>query len=90
MNTMKLLTVIAVLQGLTLVSVWRGGVDGASQARAANTLPDPGADRRETIAELKSLNEKVSSTNDRLAEMIKVMESGKMQVVTVPADDKRR
>jgi hypothetical protein len=89
MNTVRILTVIAVLQGLTLVSTWRGGVDGATAAHAGSTLPEPGADRRETIAELKSLNEKVSTTNDRLADMVKLMESGKLQVITTPADNKR-
>ena len=84
MNTARILTVIAVLQGLTLVSTWRG--DGTTAAHAANTLPDPGADRRETIAELKSLNEKVTTTNDRLGEMLKLMDSGKLQVITTPAD----
>jgi len=84
-NTIRLLTVIAVLQGLTLVSQWRGG----SPAYGASTLPDPGADRRETIAELKSLNEKVATTNDRLGELLKYLDSGKLQVVTTPADDKK-
>ena len=90
MTTTKLLTVIAVLQGLTLVSTWHGNGDGSSAAHAANTLPDPGADRRETIAELKSLNEKVATSNERLGEMLKLMDSGKLQVLTTPADDKKR
>ena len=89
MKTTRILTVIAVLQALTLVSVWRGGgVDGASQAHAGSggsTLPDPGADRREMVSELRGLNDKVAGTNDRLVELIKLMESGKVQVVTTPA-----
>jgi hypothetical protein len=84
-NTTRLLTVIAVLQGLMLVSQWRG----ASPAYGSNSLPDPGADRRETINELKSLNEKVSATNDHLVELLKYLDSGKLQVIATPADDKK-
>ena len=85
MKTTKILTVIAVLQALTLVSVWRGGVDGASQAHAGSSLPDPGADRREMLSELHNLNDKASVTNDHLVELIKLMQSGKVQVITTPA-----
>lgn len=80
MKTTRLLTVIAILQGLTLVSQLRN-VDGASTAQAGS-LPDPGADRKETIAELKSLNGKM----DRL---LTLLESGKLQVETTPAADKK-
>jgi hypothetical protein len=80
MKTTRLLTVIAILQGLTLVSQWRNA-DGASQAVAA--LPDPGADRRETIAELKTLNGKMDA-------LIKLLESGKLQVEVVQPDDKKK
>lgn len=87
MKTTKILTVIAVLQALTLVSVWRGGgVDGASQAHAgSSSLPDPGADRREMVSELHNLNDKTAATNDHLIELIKLMQSGKVQVITTPA-----
>ena len=80
MKTTRLLTVIAILQGLTLVGQWRNA-DGASQAYGA--LPDPGADRKETIAELKNLNAKMDS-------LLKLMESGKLQVEVVQADDKKK
>jgi hypothetical protein len=82
MKTTRLLTVIAILQGLALVSQWRNA-DGASQALAGNTLPDPGADRRETIAELKTLNGKMDS-------LIKLLESGKVQVEVITPDDKKK
>jgi hypothetical protein len=86
MKTTKILTVIAILQALTLVSVWRGGVDGASPAHAdSSSLPDPGADRRQTIAQLHDLNDKAAATNDHLVELIKLMQSGKVQVLTTPA-----
>lgn len=86
MKTTKILTVIAVLQALTLVSVWRGGVDGATPAHAgSSSLPDPGADRREMLSELHSLNDKTAATNDHLVELIKLMQSGKVQVITTPA-----
>ncbi len=73
MKTTRLLTVIAVLQALTLVSQWRNA-DGASQAVAA--LPDATADHKETMAEMKN-------TNAKLDAMLRFLESGKLQVEVV-------
>jgi hypothetical protein len=78
MKATRLLLVIVILQALTLVTLWKG--EGLStQAQAA--LPEPGADRKEMVNELKSANEK-------LAAMVKVLESGKLQVQVAPADGK--
>ena len=82
MKATRLLTVIAILQALTLVSQWRNA-DGASQALAGSSLPDPGADRRETISELKNLNGKMD-------ELTKFLQSGKLQVEVVNPDDKKK
>ena len=54
----------------------------AATAPAHAGVPDPGADRKETIAELKALNEKLGG-------MLKLMESGKLQVEVVAADNKK-
>ena len=78
MNTTRILLVIAIFQGLTLVTLWKGDAM-STPARAA--LPDPGADRKDMIAELKSMN-------DKLASIEKVLESGKLQVEVVSPDKK--
>jgi hypothetical protein len=79
MTTTRILLVIAILQGLTLVTLWKGDAI-ATPARAA--LPDPGADRKDMIAELKGMN-------DKLGAIQKVLESGKLQVEVVAADNKK-
>ena len=79
MKTTRLLIVIVILQALTLVSLWKGDAI-ATTARAA--VPEPGADRREMVNELKSLNEKMGS-------MLELMKSGKMEVQVVNPDEKK-
>lgn len=79
MTSTRILLVIAILQGLTLVTLWKGDAV-ATPARAA--LPDPGADRKDMIAELKSID-------DKLGAIDKVLESGKLQVEVVAADNKK-
>lgn len=79
MTTTRILLAIAIFQALTLVTLWKGeGI--ASPVRAA--LPDPGADRKELIAEMKGVNE-------RLGSIQKILESGKLQVEVVAPDNKK-
>lgn len=77
-TTPRLLTVVLVLQGLTLVGLWTGQ-PRASDARAA--IPDPGAQREALVAEQKLTNEKL----DRL---LSLLESGKLKVVVENEDEK--
>jgi hypothetical protein len=78
-TTVRILTVIAIFQGLTLVTLWKGDV-GATAVHAS--VPEPGADRREMISELKAMNEKLSSVE-------KILSSGKLQVEVINPDDKK-
>ena len=79
MTATRILLVIAVLQGLTLVTLWKGD---AFSTPVHAALPDPGADRKDMIAELKGMNEKLSGIQ-------KVLESGKLQVEVIAADNKK-
>ena len=79
MKATRILIVIAILQALMLVTLWKG--DGIATTARAN-VPEPGADRKEMIAELKAMNEKLASVQ-------KLMESGNLQVQVVAADDKK-
>ena len=79
MNITKYLLMIVVLQSLMVITLWKGDAF-ATTAQAA--VPDPGADRKEMVSELKAVNEKLSG-------MLKLMESGKLQVEVVGADDKK-
>jgi hypothetical protein len=88
MATTRLLTVMVVLQGLTLASLWHGSPE-ASRAYGESSLPEPGLDRREMLVQLKDLNEKVSATNDKLDGVLNFLQSGKLQVITTPNDDKK-
>jgi hypothetical protein len=81
MKATRLLLAIAILQALTLVTLWKGDTGFTSAAHAA--LPEPGADRKEMVNELKAMN-------DKLASIQKLMESGKLQVVVAPPDDKAK
>ncbi len=80
MKTTRILLVIAVLQALTLMTLWKGDVL-SSPAKAA--VPDSGVgDIKNVVAELKSTNEKLDA-------ILKYMESGKLQV-QVAAPDKNK
>jgi len=81
MKATRLLLVIAILQGLTLVTLWKG--DGGISTPAHAAVPEPGADRKEMVNELKSMN-------DKLGSLLKLMESGKLQVQVAPTDDKAK
>jgi len=78
MKSVRLLTVIAILQGLTLATLWHGD---AFSTPAHAAVPEPGADRKEMVSELKSMNEKLGS-------MLKLMESGKLQVEVATPEKK--
>ena len=80
MKATKILCVIAVLQALMLVSIWKGDV--FTSRASAGSVPEPGADRKEMIAELKMANEK-------LAGIEKILDSGKLQVEVI-ADEKKK
>jgi len=80
MRSSKFLGVIVVLQGLILFGQWTSGTGYVQPAMAQ--VSDPGAQRIEMIAELKSLNEKM----DKLVE---ILESGNLQVkVAMPDENK--
>jgi hypothetical protein len=81
MKATRLLLVIAILQALTLVTLWKG--DSGLTASAHAAVPEPGADRKEMVSELKSMN-------DKLASVLKLMESGKLQVVVAPPPDDKK
>jgi hypothetical protein len=76
-NANRLLAVVIVLQVLILSSLWLGHSVPQAQAQ----IPDPGAQRKETVDELKALNTKLEKLTDLLA-------SGKLQVVVQKSDQK--
>ena len=76
-TTTRLLTAVVVLQVLTLAGLWTGQ-PRVSQAEAS--IPDPGGQREQMIAELKA-------TNAKLDRLVGLLESGKLEV-KVDADEK--
>jgi hypothetical protein len=82
MKTAKLLTVVVVLQGLILLGQWTGNGVPSVVTPAQAQIPDAGGQRIEIINQIKELNGKV----DRL---IGILESGKLEVRTTPADDNK-
>lgn len=80
MRLSRLLAAMVVLQVLTLVSLWTGG-QWVQPARAEPF--DPAARQIQNIEELKSLNAKMDK-------LIGILESGKLQVVVVKADEDRK
>ena len=77
-TTTRLLTAVVVLQVLTLVGLWTGQ---PSLSRAEATIPDPGGQREQMIAEMKS-------TNEKLERLISLLESGKLEVKVAEAEEK--
>ncbi len=75
----RMLAAIVVLQGLILFSQW-GGSGPVTPAHAQ--VPDAGAQRRDILEELKSLNRKM----DQMAELL---QSGKIQVKATLPDEKK-
>ena len=75
----RLLAVVIVLQGLTLLGQWTGGL--RMPAASAQNL-DPARDRLQMIEEQKA-------TNSKLDRLITLLESGKVQVRVEAADEKK-
>ncbi len=80
MKTTKLLTIVIALQGLMLMGQWLGVPQVTSPAAAQ--IPDAGGQRIQMIDELKSLNGKMDK-------LIGYLESGKLEVKVVPADENK-
>jgi len=73
-TTVKLLTAVLVLQGLTLAGQWTGQPRVADEVRADRAdIPDPGAQRLAMVDELKQVNEK-------LERLVTLLESGGLKV----------
>ena len=81
-NTSKLLTVVVVLQGLTLLGQWTGQASFTREARAELNLPDPGARQLAMLEELRSLNAKMDK-------MVGVLQSGDLQVKVAKAEEQK-
>ena len=67
----KLLTVVVVLQAITLLGKWLGVPSVVSPAVAQ--IPDAGGQRNQIIEEMRGLNAKVGK-------LIDLLESGKVEV----------
>lgn len=77
MNSTKLLVVVAVLQGLTLASLWSG--NGSQLPTAEAQVVDPGAQRLQLL-------EAQRQTNAKLDQMIELLK-GELQVRVVSPDE---
>ncbi len=75
----RVLVAVVVLQGLILFSQWNGS---SPVTPAYAQIPDAGAQRREVIEEMKSLNTKM----DKLMELL---ESGRVQVKMAASEEKK-
>ena len=83
MNNTRLLTVIILLQVLTIANQWFTGPAAPSLVSPAQAqVPDAGAQRLQIIDELKGVN-------DKLGKMVGMMESGNLQVRVVTPDDNK-
>ena len=83
MNTQKLLTMILVLQVITILNQWFGGPISKAQVQ----IPDAGAQQVEVITQLKSGNDALKGIGDKLDKMISIFQSGKLQVELSKPDD---
>jgi len=77
-SSTRLLTVVLVLQAMTLLGQWIGIPSATTPAHAA--IPDAGAQRNQVIDELKNMNGKF----DKLLSML---ESGKIEI-KIAAEEK--
>jgi hypothetical protein len=80
MKNAKMLTVVIVLQALILVGQWLGAPAMVTPAQAQ--IPDAGGQRLEIISLLKG-------TNDKLDRLIGILDSGKLEVKVVGADENK-
>ena len=76
MKTERLLTAVVVLQVLSLLTQWLGTPVSTAQAQ----IPDQGAQLNQIITQIQG-------SNVRLDKLIGILESGKLQVVSVKSDD---
>jgi hypothetical protein len=81
-RTNKLLTLVIVMQALSLAGSWLSNGSVSVMPTAYGQVPDGGAQRQAMVDELKNTNAKL----DRIAA---ILESGKLQVRTMAADEKR-
>jgi hypothetical protein len=79
-TTHKLLAVVIVLQGLTLLGQWTGS--SAVQTAKAE-IPDPANRQMQMI-------EGIKTTNDKLDKLIGILESGDLQVKVVMPDEEKK
>ena len=80
MKNAKLLTVVLALQVMILAGQWLGAPAMVTPVQAQ--IPDAGGQRLEMISLLKGVNDKM----DRL---IGILDSGKLEVKVVGADDNK-
>lgn len=76
----RLMTVVLILQGVILLGQWLGTPRVLPTAQAQ--IPDAGSQRLHMIDELKTLNGKMDK-------LIGLLESGKLEVRVVPADENK-
>jgi hypothetical protein len=80
MKTNRLLTVVIALQVVMLAGQWLQGPTMLATAKA--DLPNPAADRQETIDLQKE-------TNSKLDQIVTVLQGGNLQVKVVQSDDQK-
>jgi hypothetical protein len=83
MKVNKLLSLILVLQVITILNQWFGGPISHVQAQ----IPDSGAQLNDVIDQLKSSNETQKGIDDKLDKMLSLFQSGKLQVDVTKPDD---
>ena len=79
MSTQKTLGIVIVLQSLTLLGLWTGA---PSVQPAAAQVPDGGAQRKEQLDTLKSIDGK-------LEKLITILSDGNLQVKVATPDEKK-
>jgi hypothetical protein len=81
MKSEKLLTLILILQILTLAGQWAGPVGSASVARA--DIPNPGQRQLDLLEEARQ-------TNAKLDKLLTLLQSGDLQVKVAPAEEPKK
>jgi len=83
MKVQKLLSIILVLQIITILNQWFGGPVTKVQAQ----IPDSGAQLNQIVDQLKSSNDTQKEIDDKLDKMLSLFQSGKLQVEVAKPDD---
>lgn len=89
-----LLTLIAGLMVVLVLSLWAGSPQLTSRGLAAGKevpavdFSDPGAQRIAMQAAAEGTNTRLDKVNEKLDRLIKLLESGKIHVAVVPEDGK--